>query len=89
MEGGLDLRLRRLMVRGGDSGPAIVPGNPEKSHLLDRITAGEMPPSQPAMRAMTESKMSGTSISGPTSLACLEFSDRGLPVMMIMIRRVM
>ena len=43
-EGGLDLRLRRLIVKGGDSGPAVVPGNREASLLLQRVLAGEMPP---------------------------------------------
>jgi mono/diheme cytochrome c family protein len=43
-EGGLDLRLRRLMVQGGDSGAAIVPGNREDSYLLARIIDGDMPP---------------------------------------------
>ena len=32
-KGGLDLRLRRLMVGGGDSGPAIVPGKHDESLL--------------------------------------------------------
>lgn len=43
-EGGLDLRLRRLIVTGGDSGPALVVGAPEASMLLQRIETGEMPP---------------------------------------------
>ena len=43
-EGGLDLRLRRLIVKGGDSGPAVVPGDHEGSLLLQRVVAGEMPP---------------------------------------------
>ena len=43
-EGGLDLRLKRFMETGGDSGPAIVPGDAGKSLLLKRIHAGEMPP---------------------------------------------
>jgi hypothetical protein len=42
---GLDLRLVRFQVAGGESGPAIVPGDPDGSFLLDRIRAGEMPPS--------------------------------------------
>jgi hypothetical protein len=42
---GLDLRLVRFQVSGGESGPAIVPGDPDGSYLLDRIRAGEMPPS--------------------------------------------
>ncbi|MCA8996611.1 MAG: DUF1549 domain-containing protein, partial [Planctomycetaceae bacterium] len=44
MKGGLDLRLVRLMERGGDSGPAITPGDPNASYLLDRVRNGEMPP---------------------------------------------
>jgi hypothetical protein len=43
-EGGLDLRLRRFMAEGGDSGPAIEPGKPRESLLLDRLASGEMPP---------------------------------------------
>lgn len=43
-EGSLDLRLRRLMVRGGDAGPAIVPGKADESYLVDRIRDHEMPP---------------------------------------------
>lgn len=44
MEGELDLRLVRLMVKGGESGPALVPGQADESFLLDRIRSGEMPP---------------------------------------------
>lgn len=40
---GLDLRLKRLMVAGGKSGPAIVPGKPGKSHLMELIRSGDMP----------------------------------------------
>lgn len=43
-EGGLDLRLRRTAVQGGESGPAIVPGDASASRLLQRVTSGEMPP---------------------------------------------
>jgi hypothetical protein len=45
LEGGLDLRLARFMVKGGESGAAIVPGDPTESFLLERVEAGEMPPS--------------------------------------------
>ncbi|MCC7418813.1 MAG: PSD1 domain-containing protein [Planctomycetaceae bacterium] len=44
LKGNLDLRLVRLMVKGGDSGAALVAGDAAKSHLLDRIRSGEMPP---------------------------------------------
>ena len=40
---GLDLRLRRFLAEGGDSGAAIVPGDPENSLLLDVLVSGEMP----------------------------------------------
>ncbi len=43
-EGGLDLRLRRLAVAGGESGAAIVAGEPNASRLFQRIRDGEMPP---------------------------------------------
>jgi hypothetical protein len=43
-KGSLDMRLRRLLVKGGESGPAISPGQPDESYLLDRVKAGEMPP---------------------------------------------
>jgi len=42
--GQLDLRLRRFLLHGGDSGPAIDVGNSRNSLLLERVTAGEMPP---------------------------------------------
>jgi len=43
MKGGLDVRLRRYLEKGGESGPAIVPGQPGKSHLLSLLQKGEMP----------------------------------------------
>src|SRR5262249_29821865 len=43
-EGRLDLRSRAAMLRGGKSGPAIVPGKPEESLLLKKIRSGQMPP---------------------------------------------
>jgi hypothetical protein len=43
-EGGLDLRLQRFMVSGGESGPAIEPGKPKQSLLLQKLVDGEMPP---------------------------------------------
>lgn len=46
MKGGLDLRLVRLIIRGGDSGPAIQAGVPGESLLWQRMKTGEMPPGQ-------------------------------------------
>ena len=39
----LDVRLPSLMVKGGSSGPAIVPGLPGSSLLWEKIESDEMP----------------------------------------------
>jgi mono/diheme cytochrome c family protein len=44
LKGGLDLRLRRLIVEGGKSGPALVPGKPADSLIYQRCSSQEMPP---------------------------------------------
>ena len=43
LRGGLDLRLRRLMLKGSDEGPVIVPGKPDKSPLFTVVDSGDMP----------------------------------------------
>ncbi|WP_395090266.1 DUF1553 domain-containing protein [Armatimonas sp.] len=45
-KGGLSLDFRESWQLGGGSGPAIVPGSPDKSPLLQRVkaTANQMPP---------------------------------------------
>lgn len=45
-EGGLDLHTRAAMLKGGKSGPALVPGKPDESLIVKRLRAGEMPPKQ-------------------------------------------
>ncbi|MFN5535103.1 MAG: PSD1 and planctomycete cytochrome C domain-containing protein, partial [Planctomyces sp.] len=50
-EGGLDLRQRRFLMRGGESGPAAVAGDAAGSLLLQRIRSGEMPPGEKKMAA--------------------------------------
>ncbi len=50
-KGKLDLRLRRWLVRGGESGAAIVAGQPDESYLVDRIALGEMPPGEKRLAA--------------------------------------
>ncbi len=44
LKGGLDLRLRRLIAKGGDSGAALTPGKPTESLLLKQLLDGDMPP---------------------------------------------
>ncbi|MDP6358742.1 MAG: c-type cytochrome domain-containing protein [Planctomycetota bacterium] len=42
-KGKLDTRLRRFLLKGGKSGPAIVPGHPEKSRMFSYVRDGKMP----------------------------------------------
>ena len=41
---GLDLRSRAGLVKGGEAGPALVPGKSDRSLLFQMIQKGEMPP---------------------------------------------
>jgi mono/diheme cytochrome c family protein len=50
LKGGFDVRLRRLIAKGGESGTAIEPGKPEESLLFERVSNGEMPPEEVALR---------------------------------------
>ncbi len=43
---GLDLRLKRLALKGGKSGPVVLPGQHAKSLLWERMNQGDMPPSE-------------------------------------------
>lgn len=44
LEGSLDLRLVRFILKGGDSGPALVSGNADASLILQRVESDDMPP---------------------------------------------
>ena len=46
LEGKLDLRLKRFIATGGESGAAIQPGQPAESLMLKRLKSGEMPPTE-------------------------------------------
>jgi cytochrome c553 len=60
-EGGLDLRTRASILKGGKSGPVVVPGDAEKSHLIERIRNEEMPPRRQlvsvSVKPMTDSEL--------------------------------
>lgn len=43
IKGKLDVRLRRFLMKGGKSGPAIVPGNAHESGLFEAVSNGDMP----------------------------------------------
>ena len=60
-EGGLDLQTRASLLKGGASGPAIVPGKPDESLLIQRIENSDMPPlkdqARLSVRAVTSSEL--------------------------------
>ncbi|MGE5192396.1 MAG: PSD1 and planctomycete cytochrome C domain-containing protein [Deltaproteobacteria bacterium] len=56
-KGGLDLTRRARALAGGESGPALKPGDPADSLLVARISAGEMPPKGRAQLAAAEREL--------------------------------
>ena len=60
-EGGFDVRTRESLLKGGKSGPAIIPGKPDESLLIKRIITEEMPPPEMqlayAVRPVTSSEL--------------------------------
>ena len=47
LKGKLDLSTREKQLLGGESGPALVPGDAAKSLIWQRVAADEMPPKHP------------------------------------------
>jgi mono/diheme cytochrome c family protein len=45
-KGGLDLRTQSSRLKGGKSGPALVPGKPDESLMIRKIESGDMPPTE-------------------------------------------
>ena len=60
-EGGLDMQSRASLLKGGVSGPAVVPGKPDESLLIQRIENSDMPPvkdqARLSVRAVTSSEL--------------------------------
>ena len=46
LKGELDLRSIAEVLKGGESGPVIVPGKPDESLLFEKVHNGEMPPAK-------------------------------------------
>src|SRR5205823_5980767 len=44
VKAGLDVRSRAGLLKGGESGPGLSPGSPERSEVWIRIAADKMPP---------------------------------------------
>ena len=50
-EARLDLRTLSSVLRGGESGPAVVLGEPQTSLMVERVLSGEMPPGKEKLTA--------------------------------------
>ncbi len=48
-KGGLSLATGEAARKGGDVGPAVVPGEPESSPLWEHVASGDMPKGRPAL----------------------------------------
>ena len=49
--GGLDLRTRGSLLKGGETGTVIVPGKPDESLLFEHVSTNYMPPKKPLQAA--------------------------------------
>jgi hypothetical protein len=49
-QGGLDLRTHTGMLRGGKSGAALIPGDPDNSLMIQRIESQACPPSESLLK---------------------------------------
>ena len=69
--GGLSTRSCQELQLGGNSGPAIVPGNKEASLLYQEMLAGDMPPAGTTKATPTDIASIGAWIDSLTGSACL------------------
>ncbi|MEO8372244.1 MAG: PSD1 and planctomycete cytochrome C domain-containing protein [Candidatus Solibacter sp.] len=53
-KGGLDMRTLESRLKGGKSGPGLVPGKPDESLIYQRIVKGQMPPDKLAKELAVE-----------------------------------
>src|SRR5262245_12396479 len=92
-KGQLDLRTAASTVRGGESGPAIVPGKPDESLLYEKTHAGEMPPEKKDRLSVAEvetirlwiaggARSSSTEAAGPESRPVTVTQHDVLPILM-------
>jgi len=68
LEGGLDLRLRKFILQGGESGPALVAGNPDDSSLVERTVTEDMPPGDVKLTSQEQEVLRKWVASGATTL---------------------
>jgi mono/diheme cytochrome c family protein len=83
VKAGLDVRSRAGLLKGGESGPSLSPGSPERSELWIRIAADKMPPGKDklseAEKALVRTWIdAGARADGTAVLPAAEGNDREL-----------
>jgi hypothetical protein len=68
-KGGLDLTRRQRALAGGKHGKALIPGDPDRSPLLERVASGEMPPGKRAKLSRQEQSLLRQWIAGGAAWA--------------------
>src|SRR5262249_28250233 len=57
IKGGLDARTVPSLLQGGDSGPALVRGDPDKSLLWESVSSNQMPPGKGKLTSAEKAKI--------------------------------
>ena len=70
LKGGLHLDSREGALKGGDTRSAIIPGDPEKSLLIEAIRYENTDLQMPPKKKLTESEISDFCLVGQTRSAC-------------------
>lgn len=73
-QGGLDMRTMPLVLEGGESGPAVQPGNVEASELWKRIADDDMPPGDKKLSAEEKTRVRQWIAAGLPTLSTLKLS---------------
>jgi hypothetical protein len=68
LKGGVDLRLRRLMLTNSESGRIMVPGKPGESVMLKMVASGEMPKGEKKLKPEEIAKLERWIKSGARTL---------------------
>jgi hypothetical protein len=57
LKGGLDVRTVAAILKGGESGPALVRGEPERSPLWEAVATDQMPPGKVKLTPAEKEKL--------------------------------
>ena len=85
----LDVRTPEAILKGGASGPAVVPGEAAKSLLIDKIVTGQMPPGKVKLTAAEIDSVRGWIDLGLKSAPVEKVATAAHPVSEIEVRAIL